>query len=534
MGDDPSDNMTLGFVTRIPSMHLQRVVRSATSFAKRLPALRAEAMAGGGEQKVAKQHANGKLTARERVGLLLDKGSFREHDQLVEHRCADFGMEKKKFAGDGVVGGQGTINGRPVYVFSQDSTVFGGSVSEAHAMKICKLMDKALAAKVPCIGLLDSGGARIHEGVASLAAYGDIFFKNVKSSGVIPQLSLIMGPCAGGAVYSPAITDFVLAVKNTSHMFLTGPEVVKTVTGEDVTLEELGGADIHAKKSGVVHLALENDVEALAMMRRLYDFLPLSNQMVGVRRASTDPRERAEEMLNTVVPSNSKTPYNMKTVIKKVVDDRDFLEIMPTFAKNVLVGFGRMEGQTVGIMGNQPMEMAGCLDIDASTKAARFVRFCDSFNIPLISFVDVPGFRPGVDQEHGGVIRHGAKLLYAWSEATVPKISVITRKSYGGAYLVTGAKMLGTDMNYAWPTAETAVMGEDGAANIIFRGAEDMEAKKQEYVERFINPHVSAQRGYIEDIIEPSTTRQRICEDLEILKNKQVLTEKRKHGNIPL
>lgn len=335
-------------------------------------------------------------------------------------------------------------------------------------------------------------------------------------------------------MYSPAITDFVLAVKNTSHMFLTGPEVVKTVTGEDVTLEELGGADIHAKKSGVVHLALENDVEALAMMRRLYDFLPLSNQMVGVRRASTDPRDRAEEMLNTVVPSNSKIPYNMSTVIKKVVDDRDFLEIMPTFAKNVLVGFGRMEGQTVGIMGNQPMEMAGCLDVDASTKAARFVRFCDSFNIPLISFVDVPGFRPGVDQEHGGVIRHGAKLLYAWSEATVPKISVITRKSYGGAYLVTGAKMLGTDMNYAWPTAETAVMGEEGAANIIFRGAEDMAAKKQEYVERFINPHVSAQRGYIEDIIEPSTTRQRICEDLEILKNKQVLTEKRKHGNIPL
>jgi len=401
-------------------------------------------------------------------------------------------------------------------------------------MKICKLMDKALTAKVPCIGLLDSGGARIHEGVASLAAYGDIFFKNVKSSGVIPQLSLIMGPCAGGAVYSPAITDFVLAVKNTSHMFLTGPEVVKTVTGEDVTLEELGGADIHAKKSGVVHLALENDVEALAMMRRLYDFLPLSNQMVGVRRESTDPRERAEEMLNTVVPSNSQLPYNMSTVIRKVVDDRDFLEIMPTFAKNVLVGFGRMEGQTVGIMGNQPMELAGCLDIDASTKAARFIRFCDSFNIPLISFVDVPGFRPGVDQEHGGVIRHGAKLLYAWSEATVPKISVITRKSYGGAYLVTGAKMLGTDMNYAWPTAETAVMGQDGAANIIFRGAEDMEARKQEYIERFINPHVSAQRGYIEDIIEPSTTRQRICEDLEILKNKQVITEKRKHGNIPL
>eukprot|EP00658_Telonema_sp_P-2_P043838 TRINITY_DN3171_c0_g1_i5.p1 TRINITY_DN3171_c0_g1~~TRINITY_DN3171_c0_g1_i5.p1 ORF type:complete len:477 (+),score=125.07 TRINITY_DN3171_c0_g1_i5:52-1482(+) len=430
--------------------------------------------------------------------------------------------------------GLGDVYKRQVYVFSQDFSVFGGSVSETHAAKICKLMDKALLTKVPVIGLLDSGGARIQEGVASLSAYGEIFMRNVNASGVIPQLSLIMGPCAGGAVYSPAITDFVLAVQNTSHMFLTGPDVVKTVTGEDVTLEELGGADTHAKTSGVVHLALANEVEALSTMRRLFDFLPLSNQQKTVHRASTDPRDRAEESLNTVVPADSSTPYNMKTVISKVVDDADFMEIMPSFAKNVLVGFGRMEGRSVGIMANQPMELAGCLDINSSVKAARFVRFCDSFNIPLISFVDVPGFLPGVNQEHGGVIRHGAKLLYAWSEATVPKISVITRKAYGGAYLVTGAKMLRTDMNYAWPSAEVAVMGADGAANIIFRGDEELEAKKADYIDRFANPLVAAQRGYIEDIIEPATTRRRICEDLEMLQNKKVLSESRKHGNIPL
>jgi len=508
--------------------------RVVSSFPERLSGLREQALMGGGQKRIDKQHAAGKLTARERVTLLLDQGSFREHDQLMEHRCSDFGMENTKFPGDGVVGGQGTINGRPVYVFSQDFTVFGGSVSEAHAQKICKLMDKALLAKVPLIGLLDSGGARIQEGVSSLSAYGEIFMRNVNASGVIPQLSLIMGPCAGGAVYSPAITDFVLAVKNTSHMFLTGPDVVKTVTGEDVTLEELGGAATHAKTSGVVHLALDNEMEALSTMRRLFDFLPLSNQMKSVARECSDPRERAEQSLNTIVPSDSSKPYNMKTVISKVVDDQDFFEIMPTFAKNVLVGFARMEGRSVGIMANQPMELAGCLDINASVKAARFIRFCDSFNIPLISFVDVPGFLPGVGQEHGGVIRHGAKLLYAWSEATVPKLSVITRKSYGGAYLVTGAKMLRTDMNYAWPSAEIAVMGAEGAANIIFRGSDQLDKKKEDYIERFANPLVAAQRGYIEDVIDPSSTRRRICEDLEMLQNKQMIRETRKHGNIPL
>merc|ERR1711871_1469042 len=494
----------------------------ANPFVDKLEVLREEAHAAGGEKRIEKQHAGGKLTARERSEVLLDEGSFREHDAFVQHRCSDFGMEKQKVHGDGVVTGQGTINGRPAYVFSQDFTVFGGSVSEMHAAKICKVMDKALKAKLPVIGLLDSGGARIQEGVASLAAYGDIFLRNVISSGVVPQLSLIMGPCAGGAVYSPAMTDFVLAVK--------------TVTGEDVTLEELGGASTHAKKSGVVHLALEDEIEALTEMRRLFDFLPLNNQAGQTRREYSDHREREEEALNYIVPADSSKPYDMKTVIEKVVDHGDFMEIMPEFAKNMLIGFSRMEGRTVGIMANQPKELAGCLDINSSVKAARFVRFCDAFSIPLISFVDAPGFLPGVSQEHQGVIRHGAKLLYAWSEATVPKISVVTRKSYGGAYLVTGAKMLRTDMNYTWPTAEVAVMGADGAANIIFRGSppDELEALKADYVDRFANPLVAAQRGYIEDVIEPSTTRRRICEDLEFLQNKEELEPWKKHGNIPL
>jgi len=395
-------------------------------------------------------------------------------------------------------------------------------------------MDKAMKARVPCIGLLDSGGARIQEGVASLAAYGDIFLRNVVSSGVIPQLSLIMGPCAGGAVYSPAMTDFVLAVKETSHMFLTGPDVVKTVTGEEVTLEELGGASTHAKKSGVVHLALDNEVEALLQMRRLFDFLPLNNQAEAQRRASTDTREREEEALNHIVPADSSQPYDMFNVINKVVDHGDFMEIMPEYARNMIIGFARMEGRSIGIMANQPLELAGCLDINSSVKAARFVRFCDAFNIPLVSFVDVPGFLPGVGQEHSGVIRHGAKLLYAWSEATVPKISVVTRKSYGGAYLVTGAKMLRTDYNYTWPSAEVAVMGADGAANIIFRGQDNIEELKADYVERFANPLVAAQRGYIEDVIDPSTTRRRICEDLDFLQDKEEMEPWKKHGNIPL
>jgi len=370
--------------------------------------------------------------------------------------------------------------------------------------------------------------------VASLAAYGDIFLRNVVSSGVIPQLSLIMGPCAGGAVYSPAMTDFVLAVKETSHMFLTGPDVVKTVTGEEVTLEELGGASTHAKKSGVVHLALDNEVEALLQMRRLFDFLPLNNQAEAQRRASTDTREREEEALNHIVPADSSQPYDMFNVINKVVDHGDFMEIMPEYARNMIIGFARMEGRSIGIMANQPLELAGCLDINSSVKAARFVRFCDAFNIPLVSFVDVPGFLPGVGQEHSGVIRHGAKLLYAWSEATVPKISVVTRKSYGGAYLVTGAKMLRTDYNYTWPSAEVAVMGADGAANIIFRGQDNIEELKADYVERFANPLVAAQRGYIEDVIDPSTTRRRICEDLDFLQDKEEMEPWKKHGNIPL
>jgi len=521
-------------ICRNASLRARQLALVANPFVEKLATLRAEAEVAGGEKRIQKQHAAGKLTARERLGVLLDQGSFREHDALVQHRCSDFGMENIKYHGDGVVTGQGTINGRPAYVFSQDFTVFGGSVSEMHAMKICKVMDKAMKAKVPVIGLLDSGGARIQEGVASLAAYGDIFLKNVIASGVVPQLSLIMGPCAGGAVYSPAMTDFVLAVKNSSHMFLTGPDVVKTVTGEDVTLEELGGASTHAKKSGVVHLALENELDALTQMRRLFDFLPLNNTQTNMRRASNDPRDREEEALNYIIPSDSSQPYNMMHVINKIVDHGDFMEMMPEFAKNMLIGFARIEGRTIGIMANQPMELAGCLDINSSVKAARFVRFCDAFGIPLVSFVDVPGFLPGVSQEHQGVIRHGAKLLYAWSEATVPKISVVTRKSYGGAYLVTGAKMLRTDMNYTWPTAEVAVMGADGAANIIFRGQDNLDELKADYVERFANPLVAAQRGYIEDVIEPSTTRRRICEDLDFLENKEELEPWKKHGNIPL
>lgn len=519
---------------RVQPFRSRQFANAAAPFVDKLQKMREEALLGGGQPGIDKQHSKGKLTARERLDVLMDEGSFREHDALVQHRCIDFGMEKKKIHGDGVVTGQGTINGRPVYVFSQDFTAFGGTVSEMHAAKICKVMDKAMKAKLPVIGLLDSGGARIQEGVASLAAYGDIFLRNVVASGVVPQLSLIMGPCAGGAVYSPAMTDFVLAVKNTSQMFLTGPDVVKTVTGEEVTLEELGGASTHAKKSGVVHLALENEVEALSEMRRLFDFLPLNNTQPPVRRATSDTRDREEEALNRLVPADTSLPYDMMQVIEKVVDHGDFMEIMPEFAKNMLIGFARMEGRTIGIMANQPKELAGCLDINSSVKAARFVRFCDAFNIPLVSFVDVPGFLPGVGQEHGGVIRHGAKLLYAWSEATVPKIAVVTRKSYGGAFLVTGAKMLRTDMNYTWPTAEVAVMGTDGAAEIIFRGKENLDELKADYIERFANPLVAAQRGYIEDVIEPSTTRRRICEDLDFLENKEEQDPWKKHGNIPL
>ena len=452
---------------------------------------------------------------------------------FVEHRCTDFGMEKQKFPGDGVVTGHGTVNGRLVFVFSQDFTVFGGSLSETHAEKICKIMDKAMKVGAPVIGLNDSGGARIHEGVASLGGYAEIFQRNVMASGVIPQLSLICGPCAGGAVYSPAITDFIFMIKNTSFMFVTGPEVVKTVTHEDVTQEQLGGAKTHASKSGVAHLALENELEGLAKMRDLVGFLPASNREAPPHRPTQDPRTRADAVLASIVPPDANTPYDIKEVITRTVDDAEFFEIMPDLAKNIVIGFARFEGHPVGIVANQPCELAGCLDIDASIKAARFVRFCDAFNIPLVTFVDVPGFLPGTAQEYGGIIRHGAKLLYAYAEATVPKITVITRKAYGGAYDVMSSKHLRGDTNYSWPTGEIAVMGAKGAVEIIFRG-KNVEKESANYIEKFANPLPAARRGFVDDIIDPVTTRARICEDLEVLRDKELTNPRKKHGNIPL
>jgi propionyl-CoA carboxylase beta chain len=504
-------------------------------FAARLAKLQAESRVGGGDARIKSQHERGKLTARERLELLLDTESFREMDSLVEHRCHDFGMGKpdNRKPGDGVVTGSGTINGRPVMVFSQDFTVFGGSLSEMHARKICKIMDRAVDAGVPVIGLNDSGGARIHEGVDSLAGYAEVFLRNTAASGVVPQLSLIMGPCAGGAVYSPAITDFTFMVENTSYLFVTGPSVVKTVTREDVTQEDLGGARVHSSKSGVAHLSFANEVVALARMRDFFDFLPLSNRDKPPVRATADPRERADHGLNNVVPADSNVPYDMREVVQRVVDDWDFFEIAPNHAKNLVIGFGRMEGRTVGVVANQPKELAGCLDIDASVKAARFVRFCDAFNIPLLTFVDVPGFLPGTDQEHGGIIRHGAKLMYAFAEATVPKVTVITRKAYGGAYDVMSSKHLRGDTNYAWPTAEIAVMGAKGAVEIIFRG-KNVEEETRKYEDTFANPLMAARRGFIDDVIVPSTTRRRVCEDLELLATKTVTRPQRKHGNIPL
>ncbi|WP_287965232.1 acyl-CoA carboxylase subunit beta [Diaphorobacter sp.] len=499
---------------------------------------RALARLGGGQKRIDAQHAKGKLTARERIELLLDDGTFEEWDMFVEHRCTDFGMEGNKIPGDGVVTGYGMINGRLVFVFSQDFTVFGGALSETHAEKICKIMDQAMKVGAPVIGLNDSGGARIQEGVASLGGYADVFQKNVLASGVVPQISMIMGPCAGGAVYSPAMTDFIFMVKDSSYMFVTGPDVVKTVTHEEVTAEELGGAITHTSKSGVADMAFENDVEALLMLRRLYNYLPLNNREKPPVRPSKDPADRMDRSLDTLVPANPNQPYDMKELILKTVDDGDFFELQPEYAKNIIIGFARMEGQTVGIVANQTLVLAGCLDIKSSIKAARFVRFCDAFNIPVITFVDVPGFMPGTSQEYGGIIKHGAKLLYAYAECTVPKITVITRKAYGGAYDVMSSKHLRGDVNLAWPNAEIAVMGAKGAVEIIFREDKNdpakLAAREAEYKARFANPFVAGARGFIDDVILPHETRKRICRSLAMLKNKQLDNPWRKHGNIPL
>ena len=499
---------------------------------------RAAARLGGGQRRIDTQHAKGKLTARERIDLLLDEGSFEEWDMFVEHRCADFGMAAQTIPGDGVVTGYGKIKSRLVFVFSQDFTVFGGSLSEAHAEKICKVMDQAMKVRAPIIGLNDSGGARIQEGVASLGGYAEVFQRNVLASGVIPQVSMIMGPCAGGAVYSPAITDFIFMVEETSHMFVTGPEVVKTVTHEEVTYEELGGAATHSERSGVAHGAFANDIEALAALRRFIEFLPSSNRERAPLRATEDPPERKEFSLDRLVPRNPNHPYDMKELILKVVDEEDFFELQPEYARNMVIGLARMQGRSVGIVANQPMVLAGCLDIASSLKAARFVRFCDCFNIPIVTFVDVPGFLPGTAQEYGGIIKHGAKLLYAFAEATVPKVTIIARKAYGGAYDVMSSKHLRGDVNLAWPSAEIAVMGPEGAVEIIFRKDLGDAAKVAErvaaYRDKFANPFVAGKRGYIDDVIRPHNTRARICRALGMLENKRLRNPAKKHGNIPL
>jgi propionyl-CoA carboxylase beta chain len=505
---------------------------------RQLEKKREAARGGGGKRRVEAQHAKGKLTARERLELLFDPGSFEEWDMFVEHRSQDFGMAEQKVPGDGVVTGYGTVNGRLVFAFSQDFTVFGGALSEAHAEKICKVMNQAMNVGAPVIGLNDSGGARIQEGVASLAGYAEVFQRNVLASGVVPQVSLIMGPCAGGAVYSPAMTDFIFMVKDSSYMFVTGPEVVKTVTHETVTQEELGGAVTHTTRSGVADLAFENDVEALLQLRRFIDFLPASNREKPPVRQSWDSPDREDLSLDTLVPANPNKPYNMRELIEKVADEGDFFELQPSYAKNIIIGFARMEGSTVGIVANQPMVLAGCLDIDSSRKAARFVRFCDCFNIPIITFVDVPGFLPGTAQEFGGIIKHGAKLLYAFAEATVPKVTLITRKAYGGAYDVMSSKHLRGDVNYAWPSAEIAVMGPKGAVEIIFRSdlgdAAKIEARTEEYRQKFANPFVAGSRGFIDDVIMPHGTRRRLCRSLAMLRDKQLSNPWKKHDNIPL
>ncbi|MEL6206159.1 MAG: acyl-CoA carboxylase subunit beta [Pseudomonadota bacterium] len=503
-----------------------------------LEARRAGARAGGGQRRTDAQHGKGKLTARERIELLLDDGSFEEFDMFVAHRCHDFGMAGTQHPGDGVVTGWGTINGRMVYVFAQDFTVLGGSVSETHGAKICKIMDMAMQNGAPVIGMNDSGGARIQEGVGSLAAYGEVFQRNIEASGVVPQISLIMGPCAGGAVYSPAMTDFIFMVKDSSYMFVTGPDVVKTVTNEHVTAEELGGATTHTRKSSVADAAFENDLEAIAETRRLVDFLPLNNREKPPVRPFFDDVDRIEPSLDTLVPDNPNQPYDMKELILKVADEGDFYEIQGEHAGNLITGFIRLEGQTVGVVANQPMVLAGVLDIDSARKGARFVRFCDCFEIPILTFVDVPGFLPGTGQEYSGVIKHGAKLLFAYGEATVPKVTVITRKAYGGAYVVMSSKHLRADFNYAWPTSEVAVMGAKGAVEILHRAdlsdPEKIAAHTAEYEDRFANPFVAAERGFIDEVIQPRSTRRRVARAFAALRSKQRRMPWKKHDNIPL
>ena len=505
---------------------------------RQLEERRARARAGGGKARIKAQHDRGKLTARERLDLLLDPDSFEEWDMFVEHRSSEFNMDKNFVPGDGVVVGHGNINGRLVFVYSQDFTVFGGSVSETHAEKICKIMDQAIKVGAPIIGLNDSGGARIQEGVSSLAGYGEVFHRNVMASGVVPQISVVMGPCAGGAVYSPAITDYVFMVKDTSYMFVTGPDVVKAVTHEEVTQEELGGAITHSTKSGVADMAFETDVDALEQLRIFVDFIPSSNLERPPEIPTDDQANRQEPSLDTLIPEDPNAAYDVMELITKVVDENYFFELQPDYAKNITVGYGRMDGATVGIVANQPTVLAGCLDINASVKAARFIRFCDCFNIPIIMLVDVPGFLPGTQQENGGLIRHGAKLLFAFAEATVPKVTIITRKAYGGAYIVMGSKHLRGDVNYAWPSAEIAVMGAKGAVEIIFRGdlnnEEKIKERELEYQQRFSNPFHVGTRGYIDDVIMPHNTRWRIIRSLRMLKNKKQELPWKKHGNIPL
>jgi propionyl-CoA carboxylase beta chain len=499
---------------------------------------RAEARLGGGEKRIAAQHGKGKLTARERLDVLLDPGSFEEYDMFVTHRATDFGMGRTVIPGDGVVTGWGRINGRMSYVFSQDFTVFGGSLSETHAQKICKIMDLAVQNGAPVIGLNDSGGARIQEGVAALGGYAEVFWRNVQASGAVPQISVIMGPTAGGAVYSPAMTDFIYMVRDTSFMYVTGPDVVKTVTSEVVTHEELGGAGTHTKISSVADAAFDNDVETLLEVRRLFDFLPLSAREKPPRVATTDAPDRIEQSLDSIIPASAQTPYDMREVIVKLADEGDFLEIQREHAGNILCGFVRLSGETVGVVANQPLVLAGCLDINSSKKAARFIRFCDAFDIPILTLVDVPGFLPGVAQEYGGIIKHGAKLLFAYAEASVPKVTVITRKAYGGAYDVMSSKHIRADVNYAWPSAEIAVMGARGASEILYRSelgdADRIAARTREYEDRFANPFVAAERGFIDDVIMPHSTRRRVVRAFETLRGKQAAVPLKKHGNIPL
>ncbi|MCZ7657323.1 MAG: acyl-CoA carboxylase subunit beta [Xanthobacteraceae bacterium] len=506
---------------------------------EKLDVRRENARLGGGVKRIEAQHARGKLTARERVELLMDKDSFEEFDMFVEHRCVDFGMDRQaKIPGDGVVTGWGTVNGRTVFVFAKDFTVFGGSLSETHAQKIVKIQDMALRARAPVVGLFDAGGARIQEGVASLGGYGEVFRRNVLASGVVPQISVIMGPCAGGDVYSPAMTDFIFMVRDTSYMFVTGPDVVKTVTNEVVTAEELGGASVHTTRSGVSDGSFENDVDCLLQMRRFIDFLPANNEAGVPAWPSFDDIEREEPSLDTLIPDNPNKPYDIKELILKVVDEGDFFELQNVYARNIVTGFGRIAGRTVGVVANQPMVLAGVLDSDASRKAARFVRFCNAFNIPIVTFVDVPGFLPGTAQEYGGLIKHGAKLLFAYSQCTVPLVTVITRKAFGGAYDVMASKHIGGDVNYAWPTAQIAVMGAKGAVEIIFRAdlndPEKIAARTKEYEDRFLSPFVAAERGYIDEVILPRTTRKRVARALAMLRDKHVEAPRRKHDNLPV